>query len=243
MTKEAWFNLSAFAEKLRKESRDMKIAGQILRAVELKSIETDLLLALEASEELTVILDDIWRTEEIPKSAVPAALIWYIIVLYARATKTSSNIRKKFDLLRFFSESERAVHDELCNLRDDAVAHFGHGGPYGANWVVEIAVLHVTETEIAPAVVTRRLNTQRDLLERAKIQIVRCLEIISPICKKKIDEATVNILERCKNDTDFMEELRSFPINISLVVGGPRELENLRRGKLTGRAKGAFFGK
>lgn len=55
------------------------------------------------------------------------ALLVQAVTLYVRATKTRSNARKPVAISEAFSKDERAVHQRICNIRDDALAHYGVG--------------------------------------------------------------------------------------------------------------------
>ena len=76
------------------------------------------------------------------------AMMHSAIVFYARATKSKSYHRSTFDLRTRLSTEERALHDLLCHLRDDAVAHYGPGPlPSGFAFHEEILLLPVDRPE------------------------------------------------------------------------------------------------
>ncbi|MEO6432530.1 MAG: hypothetical protein ABIO29_00940 [Sphingomicrobium sp.] len=70
------------------------------------------------------------KSEAFPREFVEdcgLALLVTGILFYVRATKSSSDHRKTFDLRARFDDLERQDHDLLVRLRDDALAHYGPG--------------------------------------------------------------------------------------------------------------------
>lgn len=164
----------------------------------------------------------------------------YVVVLYARATKSTSKVRKQYDPRSLFTSDELKVHKELCDLRDYAVAHFGKGGSYVGNWVIEIAVMDVADGVPKAAVATHRQIADRPLLARARVQISRALEIIEPVAKGRINAFTDAINAESAADPEFYKEVHQHPLNPVLFFGGEGQVESLRQGRARGQARGAF---
>ena len=117
------FNLTALSERLMTESRLKPLVGKIRRVQDLASLHTDLAIALESMDALDVLVATP-DTSDINRHVTEAALLNSAIMLYARATKTTSKQRRNFDLRTRFSPEELVVHEELVDLRDEAIAHF-----------------------------------------------------------------------------------------------------------------------
>lgn len=161
MDSDVTFNLTALSERLLREGRKTDLGYKIRSAVDARSIQVDLMLALEACDALTFSLDNDTRQPPHFRETSEAALLSYIVILYARATKSDSDARKSYDPRSKFTDDEKDVHTELCDLRDKAVAHFGFGGSYIGNWTVELAILDVVGANARPAIKTRRLVADR----------------------------------------------------------------------------------
>lgn len=240
MAKDAMFNLTAFADRLVKEDRKPEVARKIKAAVDARSIEVDLMLAREASEALTFSFDNPMNQPQQFREISEAALMSYALILYARATKSTSRIRKQYDPISSFTSSELKVHKELCDLRDHAIAHFGKGGSYVGNWVIEIAILDIADGVMKPAVVTRRQIVDRGLAARAHVQIGRALEIIQPVAVNRINAFTEALNVECSTDPEFYREILQHPLNPELFLGGEDQVEKLRQGRTQGQARSTF---
>jgi hypothetical protein len=129
------FNLTALSERLLKERRLKPLAGKIRRLKEIASMHADLMMARECLDALHVSLGEPPDTSDMRRSVTEASLLSNAVVLYARATKTTSDERRSHDLRAKFSAEEKIVHRELCDLRDKAITHFGSGGSYSGEWM------------------------------------------------------------------------------------------------------------
>ena len=148
------------------------------------------------------------------------ALLNNALVLYARATKTTSKQRGTFDLRSSFSEEQKVVHEELCDLRDHAIAHFGSGGSYGGEWQAELVVLQSKGEEAKSGVVTRRQMVDPKLAKRAQKQIEAAHALLDAFRREKLDEVTNEINKAVAQDPDFHKE-------ISRQSAQPRHLSRL----------------
>ena len=240
LVNDAMFNLSDLAARLVKEQRKLDFAGKIRAAVDAQSLKVDLMLALEASDALKFSFDHSTGQPTQFREASEAALMSYVVLLYARATKSNSKIRKQYDPRPSFTPDELKVHTELCDLRDTAVAHFGKGGSYVGNWVIELAILDVADGVPKAAVATRRQIVDRRLLARARAQIGRALQIFEPVAQERINALTEAINVESSADPEFQKEIQQHPLNQELFFGGKDEVEKLRHGRVAGQARGAF---
>jgi hypothetical protein len=212
------FNLTALGECLFAEKRLLPLVDHIRRARDLRSLCVDLEMALESLD----ALDALWRASteniELIKSTTESALLCNALVLYVRATKTSSDERGGFDLRPRFSEVEKAVHQELSDYRDKAIAHFGSGGINRVEWQAELVVLQYNGQESKPAVVTRRKMVDRKLAQRARTQIDTALALLRVLTLERLDMVTEAIDKARAVDPDFNKLLDQYPLNLNIFM-------------------------
>lgn len=200
------------------------------------------MLAHEACNSLAFSLDNPMQQPANFRETSEAALLSYIVLLYARATKTESDVRKQYDPRPKFTADEKKVHAELCDLRDKAVAHFGYGGSYTGDWTIELAMFEVDGTDVLPAIITRRLVVDRGLLARARAQISRALEVIEPVCMKRIKAFTDAINAECAADPEFYKEVHQHPLNLAILLGGEDQAAQMKAGRRPGGQTRSAFG-
>lgn len=208
------YDLGALADALQTRMEYRKLVGVIRRAIDVYSLCTDLVMAEDSCAAILSLPPDKGEADSL-RAITESALICNAVVLYARATKTSSKTRRGFDLSSRFSEEERTIHDEICDLRDDAVAHFGAGGSYRGDWKGETAVLHVTERDARIGVVNRRLVHDRSLVQRIKGQVAVAKTLMSAVYAERIRLVTEDVFDRIENDAEFMPLVRKHPIDLA----------------------------
>ena len=232
------FNLTALADRLFAERRLLPLAGKIQRALELHSLSTDLEMARESLEALNVLLKEPATPDDFKKIITESALLNNALVLYGRATKTSSKQRDGFDLRSRFSDDEKVTHKELTDLRDHAIAHFGSGGTYSGEWQAELVFLQCKCDEAKPGVATRRQMVDRKLVERARKQIEAGLAILRALSLAKLDEVTDEINKARDADPEFHRELSRHPLNLDIFLASPDAGELARSSLDQGHMKG-----
>src|SRR5450755_4067621 len=184
------FNLTALADRLFAEKRLLPLADKIRRARDVHSLSADLAIAIESLDALDVLLKAPTANDDFEKITTESALLNNALVLYARATKTSSQERGGFDLSSRFSAEERVTHKELSDLRDHAIAHFGSGGIYKGEWQAEVVVLQFKGEDAKPGVVTRRQMVDGKLAKRARKQIEVAHVLLRALSLEKLCEVT-----------------------------------------------------
>ena len=114
------------------EATHPDVAGSIRAIRDINSIRVDLSHAFNFAQNMNAMSDEAQQAQA--NTAIEIAhhaLFLGAIVLYSRAMKTRSDHRKTFDFRPRLTEQEREMHDQICGLRDDAVAHFGPGFQIG----------------------------------------------------------------------------------------------------------------
>ena len=238
MTDEPVFNLSAFATQLLDEEKRMPLARKIKAAIDFGSRQVDLRMARDACDALQFSLDNPTNQPPPFREASEIALLSHIVMLYARATKTSSTSRSQYDPSNLLNADELSVHRELCDLRNDAVAHFGKGGSYPGMWVKEVLVLDTAAAKVAA--ITRRQVVDRHLLARARSHIIRVLEILEPRVKRAIDAVTDGLNVEIVTDPGIRAEVEQHPLDKQLFGGAEQVEQLLRRGRQYGHARNSF---
>jgi hypothetical protein len=238
-TPDPTFNLSGFADRMFSEKRLLPLAGRIRRARDLHSLTTDLVMALESLD----ALDEELRVEAEPddhrKLITESALLNNALVLYVRATKTESQERGGFDLRPRFTEAEKVVHQELSDLRDHAIAHFGSGGSYGGEWQAELVILQFKGTEARLGVITRRQTVDRNLVRRARVQVEVALRLLREVYHEKLAEVTSAIEAEVAKDPEFYREIAPHPLNLDLFMKSSDAADAARASFDSGYAKGS----
>lgn len=229
-------NLTALADRLAQEGRERVLVGKIREVVRYHSLRTDLLMA----EESIAALDDFTARDDKPRNLAIAemALISNAIILYARATHSSSEMRSPTDLLSRFSNEERIVYSELVDLRNKAIAHYGSGGSYDGEWTVEIAIALAREGDSRVGVVTRRLTADRFLINRVSGQVTVARTFVEKMYDDRLRLLREEIDRRCEATPEFYKEFWQHPINLDVFLGGPEHGQHARDAFGVGYATG-----
>lgn len=213
------FNLSALADRLFAERRLLPLAGKIQRARDLHSLTADLEMALESLDALKLQSERHEDPQDLSSAVTASALLNNALILYARATKTESDVRRGCDLRSRFTEAEKLVHKELCDLRDDAIAHFGAGGSYSGEWQAEVVILQFSGSAAKPGVATRRMALDRKLVARAREQIVVARALLRKLSLEHLEEVTDEINRVAIEDPEFHREIEQHPLNLDIFLG------------------------
>lgn len=215
------FNLSALAERLLIEGRWVQLAGRIQEAQRLASLHTDIAIALECLAALTDQLASP-PSDHIGRAVTEASLLNNAIIHYARATKTTSRLRKTFDLTSRFTPEQKSIHQELVDLRDDAIAHFGTGGSYRGVWQAEVVILQAIAGTVRAGVATRRQTVDQNLLARARSHIAQVAEMLRRLSEEKIDGLTTELNELAAENADLVHrEIVQHPLNLAVMMASP----------------------
>jgi hypothetical protein len=117
-----------------------------------------------------------------------SALLSQAVILYARAAKSKANHRTFVPLQRNLPPELRAVHDNVVQLRDDAIAHFGPGdGPGGRHWAQETVVLRIDGTVATLALPFSHSVYQEDLAKQLEVLVDHCITAMWGICGERAD--------------------------------------------------------
>lgn len=211
------FNLTALSDRLFRERRHLKLAGLIRDAVRHHSVRTDLMIAQKSCEALDALRAEPMGGPHL--STIELSLLHNAIMHYARALKTVSDDRKPVDILHILTPEQRAVHDEITDLRDDAVAHFGEGGSYGGIWKAELCLFQIREDGAGKVgTSSRRIALDRALIRRIADQVAVALAYVDPLALAKIEAITAEIDVIGPTDPNFALEIGKHPLNLEIYL-------------------------
>jgi hypothetical protein len=216
------FDLGALARYLVSERKHLKLAGAIEGVIACHSLQSDLVIASETLDELEAVIATRSGSDSATLRSVEQALLSSAIVLYARATKTTSRQRKVFDPRSKFTAAQLIVHQELCDLRDDAIAHFGSGGSYLGEWQAETAMLQCIDGKWKVGTTSRRQSVDRALLQRLRGQIAVALDILRELYRQRNDAVIDALHEAYENDPSSAGLVASFPLNLGHFLKDPK---------------------
>jgi hypothetical protein len=185
-------------------------------------------MALESLDALDKLLVVRTAADDFERIITESALLNNALVLYVRATKTTSQERGGFDLRSRFSEEERVAHKELCDLRDEAIAHFGSGGSYRGEWQAELVVLQFRGEDAKPGVITRRKTLDRTLAKRARKQIEVAHALLRALSLDRLEEVTDELNKTGAEDPEFHKEIRRHPLNLDIFAASTDAGEMVR---------------
>lgn len=127
----AVYDLSALMVALENEGPPTELTAAIRRAADVSSAHRDLDEALAAIKLLWRLTSgwDETHIEDSDLTTIVGSLMSATIILYARATITSSDARRPWFGEGRLPKVLRPTHDGLIRLRNKEVAHFGRGHP------------------------------------------------------------------------------------------------------------------
>lgn len=232
------YDLTALSERLLAEGRLQSLAGKIQRAQDLASLHADLVMARECLDALDALLAKPSVEDGFAKNITEASLLNSAVLLYSRGTKTTSDERRVIGIHDKFSPEQKIAHQELCDLRDKAIAHFGSGGSYTGEWKVERVVLDATE-DFRVAVATRRMTVDKKLATRVRQQIDVARALLYQLSRDQIDAVTAEFNKLAAEDPDLINnEIRRHPLNLTIFLTSPEAAASARAARSKGYARG-----
>lgn len=218
------FDLGKFANELKRRSQHKPLIQAIWDALDTHSAQGDLHSASDATTALRNL-----HSRDLPdleSHAIALALLSNAIILYSRATATKQTARKTFDIRARFDSEQKVVHQELYDLRNDAIAHFGTGKSYsGPSWIRETALFCVGPEGSRVGISTRRFTFDAGVVDRISAQIDAARKILEDLRKEK-SVACATVLNRAlKGNTELLTLLCSFPFDPSDFHGGDAETD------------------
>lgn len=218
-----------------------KIAGLIRQTCDAHSIRTDLATAFDMALAIPTVLRKAKRHPISPNWASTAALALLnsAVILYVRATKTTSKHRRAFDFRSRFSKTEMEVHSKLCSLRDDAIAHYGPGPlEDGVAWQVEAVFIPLDQPDnIKIMTASKRLIEQPTLQAELTLQIESALLLADAEAERR-NSQLVDLLNASIHDQALHAVITAQRINLRSFFEGEQATRRALRGPRTGYLSG-----
>lgn len=214
-------NLKAAGEAL--PERYNKLQRMIRHTSDAHSVHSDLAIAYDMMLSLPTLVEMSRRQDHQPNWASNAALAAFnsAIILYVRATKTSSNHRTAFDILKGLSSDQRASHEKMCDLRDDAIAHYGPGEGYGGPvWQWEGMYLPLDRHDDLRIMKVSRRVFQQTQLEGELTRLIHRVMLLADANLQKRDASLVAEMNKQGADQDLIEHFNLFKVSMTEIFEG-----------------------
>lgn len=220
------------------------VARLIQQTSDAHSIYTDLATAHDMVCTLPSIIQAAKREAASPNwaSNCALALLNTAIMLYVRATKTSSRHRRSFDMRSKLDAEQKIVHDKLCALRDDAIAHFGPGHLRdNLTWQIEGIFIPLDRPDDLKIMTgSRRIFQQQELQDEFKLQLERALDIAKAEVNRR-NSRLVDSLNSHIGDKRLLAILHEHRVNLRDFFEGDtardEALGGLRQGIVSGHTE------
>lgn len=226
-------NILEFAKRLPTKHR--RLRGLISDTHDLHTVHTDLTLAFDFVSRAIELQT---KAGSIPGQAIEdctLALLSSAIVSYARATKARSRHRKTFDFRAAFDADELEAHCLICDLRDDAIAHYGPGRLSDAARLREDHMLLPVDEQ-------RLVFTSRSVWGSGRLshlirrQVHRALLISQRWFEEKQDEM-ITELNRVVHDPEIIGARDAALMYINDALGDAQIAADILRGPRVGRKR------
>jgi hypothetical protein len=150
------------------------------------SARSDLIIAADLAGRLVEFQADRHNMSKELAEDTGIAFLFATVILYARATKSKSNHRKSFDLRAKMEPQELEAHRLICELRDDAIAHYGPGKIVAGMQIRDDHMFLVDGTQLLFA--SRNLAGSRSLAELIHRQTQRALLLMQRVHDQRESE-------------------------------------------------------
>jgi hypothetical protein len=170
------------------------------------------------------------------------ALIYTAVVLYARATKSGSNTRNTAQLGPYFTDDEKRAHRLICDLRDDAIAHFGAGKNYNGPKLREDGVFILPNDAGAPKVasISRTLVGDRQLVVALQRQITAAVIHIDRVTQERNADVVGMLNKAVDEDPEFLAIVQSCEGSLAAFLKSEAAATDVLSGPRIGSRRGSY---
>ncbi|WP_213502997.1 hypothetical protein [Novosphingobium decolorationis] len=169
-------------------------------------------------------------------------LLYSSIYLYARVTKTSSKHRKyRFNFLKEYADDEVAKHLMLCELRDNALAHFGPGEIHGGKVFHSDGVFLMLNPDGSTQVVTlsSRVVIQPRLIDTLRQMTQRALTLIGDHTQKLNAQVTSALNHEAGESTELSQLAQNHFTDLATFAGSEGAARDILEGSRSGYRRGS----
>jgi hypothetical protein len=136
------FDLSSLSEALGKDKKYRAIS----KAIQVFASARSYALDLESARAALIGLIEIDQLGASIRVTVGQALMVHAVMFYCRAAIEHGNARSRIGITADYSPAQAKMHKDVVSLRNTVIAHLDIGeGKYGRDWVVERAILKVSD--------------------------------------------------------------------------------------------------
>ncbi len=183
------------ADKLEKEYPDL--AGAIRAIRDINSIRVDLTHAFNFAQTMNAMSDEAQKSQaDTALERAHHALLLGAIVLYARAMKSRSDHRKTFDFRPRLNHQDLAMHDQICGLRDDAIAHYGPGIQIGSGGMQKDGLFLAPSNEAEGALRIMSVSQRIVINKRFGARLLEHLGRVSLLVQKDFEDRETKLMEK-----------------------------------------------
>jgi len=230
-------DLSAMAATLRGRPAFRSFVGLVGRVAAVLTVREDLLEAGRCLALLAAIAEDrlFFEDDSIDQTTISGALFDKAIILYARATAQGGNQR---DAILHEDRLDPALldrHRELLQLRNECVAHYGHGDNVDGGPLVRVAVswseYRIDDRQgFAVAAVAIRAQHRDEVASVLSMLIEAQLTNLIPIWHKVERKLHAEMKHLRESDPEFERMAAAFPFDPDELVPDIHAAARLRSG-------------
>jgi hypothetical protein len=175
------------------------------------SVSLDL-KAVKRSVELLLRYTD--EPEERAETGVCDALLTHAVVIYARATDTSSPTRFKVGADKAYTAGQKETHHKIMLLRNKCLAHFGPGEGL---WNEDRVIYFENDNEAGLTTVHRRTNFDTEVARELLSLVDTAIPYVNKLQKQRAEALSEAIGTYSSSVTEFVE---SSHFDVSAFYGG-----------------------
>ncbi|GGC24452.1 hypothetical protein GCM10011371_10120 [Novosphingobium marinum] len=198
-----------------------QLAGKIRRCRDSHSVHTDLMLASDMIGSVEAAFRATQDGVEWAQHAVPA-LVYSAIILYARAIHTGSGHRARINLTKHLTPAQKARHERIVTLRNDALAHYGPGETTeGFTWNEERLVIPLDRPNDARIMLaSRRVGYAPGLPSEMAVHIAQVLLLAQREIERRDAELVDALNAAIDSDDGFFDLAAQHKIDLNAMFGG-----------------------
>ena len=179
------------------------LAGAIRAIRDINSIRVDLTHAFNFAQTMNEMSDEAQKSQaDTALERAHHALLLGAIVLYARAMKTKSDHRKTYDFRPRLTDQELEMHDRICGLRDDAVAHFGPGHQIGSAGLQKDGLFLAPSNEAEGALRLMSVSQRIVVNKRFGALLLEHLRRVSLLVQRDFEDREAKLMEKLNQVMD-----------------------------------------
>lgn len=225
------FDLTAALGVMKRWPEGKKIAGLLRAVMSARSARIDLKQALRCVELVRQTDRPYGATsgaQPADEGLVAGALLNNAIIRYVRSTKSSSAFRSEIQIVPHLDATRKALHDDLCKVRDEALAHFGPGPTGRPPWADDKLMLVFDGATFEERSFWTRANYYAWTVAALHELIPTAIDLTNSIEAKK----KAALFEELSKLPNLIEKLRDFQFDpADLFAGNAEEIATFWAGE------------